>query len=55
MRTASWKTASALVAAESEDSGRSVEGGGVMRMVGGKSKPDSADTLDEIVGESFWV
>jgi hypothetical protein len=38
VRTASRKTVSALVAAESEDSGRRIDGGGVTRTVDGESK-----------------
>ena len=52
---ASWKTASALVAAESEDSGRRVEGGGVMRTVEGRSERSGDDGFDEEAGGSFWM
>ena len=49
---AARKTASALVAAESEDSGRMVEGEGVMRTVDVSSEALNDDGLYDVEQES---
>ena len=55
VRTASWKIASALSAADSEDSGRRVKGGGVMRTVARRLEPDASGVSDKGAGEMFWM
>ena len=47
--------ASALSAADSEDSGRRVKGGGVMRTVARRLEPDASGVSDKGAGEMFWM